>query len=56
MIRAVSIFFPITISKQQDVVCVSGDRPVRGSTPVFEFVDPDIQVSLFQFLMLRIIK
>lgn len=24
--------------------CVSADKPVRGSTPVFEFIDPDVQV------------
>lgn len=27
-------------------ICVSADKPVMGSTPVFEFIDPDVQVRL----------
>lgn len=34
-----------------DVRCLclydSEEKPVRGSTPVFEFVDPDIQVRAY---------
>lgn len=29
------------------LIFVSAEKPVRGSTPVFEFVDPDIQVRIY---------
>uniref|UniRef100_A0A8D0A2Z8 HPS1 biogenesis of lysosomal organelles complex 3 subunit 1 n=1 Tax=Sander lucioperca TaxID=283035 RepID=A0A8D0A2Z8_SANLU len=40
------VSYPLCHPHQHLHLCVSAaDKPVRGSTPVFEFVDPDVQMA-----------